>query len=480
MWFKVPALPSGTGALLFSSARDDTGDNHSLALFLTGDGELRIDMFWVATVIGDTGGLDDGTWHHVASVFDAATGITTLYLDGAVEQANNDINQTIPNIEEDTVLIGDTLNTEFPAGEGVEPLIGCVDDVGIYDQALTQPEVAAVMSEGFICCCCPHRFLSVDPNTMTVYETGETEGDFSVSLGYPPLKQGPPNEGTSVTVDFLIDPYVGLGPNDDIILIDGIGPENQVTFSRTAANWEVPEVILFKAIDDAIAEPPDLEEVQDILVSTNCAEEPNFNSERTVWATVVDNDQADILLTYTLPERNPVYADVTGPVQLWEEPRIKYGIPYPRWRKIGVTLQVPPAGGPVKLNAEIFSDASNPPLTDPCLPFLELNGLIFTAANYDVRQPIKIWGNDDDVLQAVGATVAGDQNYQADLVFTVIDDGGDERFTGMQRTVQFDIEDNECGAFGISYLDIGNPNAFTDPNIVTSIYTMRSRWWPVG
>ena len=41
----------------------------------------------------------------------------------------------------------------------------------------------------------------------------------------------------------------------------------------------------------------------------------------------------------------------------------------------------------------------------------------------------------------------------------VIDDGGDERFTGMERTVQFDIEDNECGAFSISYLDVGNPNA---------------------
>jgi len=154
-------------------------------------------------------------------------------------------------------------------------------------------------------------------------------------------------------------------------------------------------------------------------------------------------------------------------VQLWEEPRLKYGSTYKRWRKIGVTLQVPPTGGPVKVNAEIFSDFSNPPQTDPCVPFAETddpNGLIFTAGNYNVSQSIKIWGNDDAVLQVEGASGEGDQNYQATLVVTVIDDGGDERFAGMERTVQFDIEDNECGAYGISYLDIGNPNAFTDPN----------------
>jgi len=114
----------------------------------------------------------------------------------------------------------------------------------------------------------------------------------------------------------------------------------------------------------------------------------------------------------------------------------------------------------LKLNAEIFSDVSNPPLTDPCLPY----DLIFTAGNYNTPQAIKRWGNDDEVLQAIDATSEGDQYYQADLVFTVIDDGGDTRYTDMERTVQFNIEDNECGAFGISYLDVGNPNAFSDPN----------------
>jgi hypothetical protein len=67
-----------------------------------------------------------------------------------------------------------------------------------------------------------------------------------------------------------------------------------------------------------------------------------------------------------------------------------------------------------------------------------------------------MWGNDDEVLQAEGASAEGDQNYQAQVVVTVIDDGGDDRYTDLERTVDFDIEDNECGAFGILAMDVGN------------------------
>jgi hypothetical protein len=98
-----------------------------------------------------------------------------------------------------------------------------------------------------------------------------------------------------------------------------------------------------------------------------------------------------------------------------------------------------------------------------------------------------IWGVDDAVLQALEAAAEGDQNYRATLVVTVLDGGGDERYewleevldgegepldppefvlVGLEKVVEFDIEDNECGAFGLLAMDIGNPNAATDPNYV--------------
>jgi hypothetical protein len=163
-------------------------------------------------------------------------------------------------------------------------------------------------------------------------------------------------------------------------------------------------------------------------------------------------------------------------VQIWEQKRLNF---YTKWRKIGVTLQLPPSGDPVKLQAVVEEVEDRPggdhlPLTDPALPFLEIddpNGMIFTAENYDESQNIKIWANEDAVLQATNLDpeiqypdTEGQQNYQAQVVFTVVDDGGDDRYADMVREVDIDIEDNECGAFGTQPLDVGNPNAFTDPN----------------
>ncbi|MHC4500686.1 MAG: hypothetical protein ACYS21_16435, partial [Planctomycetota bacterium] len=185
--------------------------------------------------------------------------------------------------------------------------------------------------------------------------------------------------------------------------------------------------------------------------------------------------------------------------------------------KIGIQLQVKPENTAdpcsptsVKLNAEVTGDVEgdNLPATDPCLPFVETddpNGFTFTSTTssnglpggcpdhdlaskttcWNVDQNIKIWATNDDVLQVLSEegehpSSEGEQNYEATLVVTVIDGGGDERYQwteqtdpcdpcsvetfGLEKEVDFAIEDNECGAFGISYLDVGNPNAATDPN----------------
>jgi hypothetical protein len=360
----------------------------------------------------------------------------------------------------------------------------------------------------------PENPIAIDPNVMLVYETGETEGDFTVSLKFPPEGQGAPGnpDGTPFTVNIIVDPngFDG-GGNSDITLIGGSGPHNRISFTRDAGNWNTPKVIRFKAIEDSDPEPETagLADLQNIVVWAEpiSTTEPNWSrpvAQKLVGGTVWDNDKANILFTYTLPEKHAVYADympdVSEPVQLFEETRVRFGTDYLRWRKIGITLQVPPLidADPcrpteVKLQAVVEEVEDQPggdnlPHSDPCLPFLEIdepNGLIFTTANYNVRQVIKIWGVDDAALQVGGEgypSAEGDQNYQATLVVTVIDGGGDTRYgwfeedpedpcapeiqVGIEQEVQINIEDNECGAFGVVNLDIGNPNAATDPNYV--------------
>jgi len=334
-------------------------------------------------------------------------------------------------------------------------LEGVIIDVITHDE-----ETPPIGPARTISCPVPVLPILVDPNVMLVYETDETEGDFAISL------MNEPPAGATITI--TVDPNGG-GPSEDITLIGGSGVTGSITFDVNDSNWDEWHTICFKAIDDDIAEPPDLLETQDILVSSSWPgheTDANFVGEKHVKVDVEDNDQANILFKYSSVGQNATNKWVTGPVKLWEEPG-KYDV---QWRKIGVLLQIPPSGGPVKLNAVIEGEVEgdNLPPTDPCLPFEEIddpNGLIFTAGTYATPQKIKIWGNDDAVLQVEGASAEGDQNYQATLVVTVIDDGGDTRFTGLEREVTFNIEDNECGAFGILAMDIvGNPSRVSDPN----------------
>ena len=367
----------------------------------------------------------------------------------------------------------------------------------------------------------PENPINIDPNVMLVYETGETEGNFTVALKNPPVGQGSPGNpgGTPISVDIIVDPngYLsqsgevrGGGGNPDMILLGSSDPcDNRITFTKTAANWAVPEVIRFKAVDDSIAEPPTLYEVQNIAVwAVPTPHEPNLArpvAQKIVIPAVIDNDQANILFQVT-PSRGGARVPVTGPVQIWEEPELYQGTPRERWRKIGMQLQVQPAGGPVKLNAEVTGEivGDNLPTTVATLPFVEAddpncytftsttssNGLGTGCPDHDlankttcwnVDQDIKMWGTDDELLQVEDAAAKGDQNYQAGLRVWIMDGGGDERYQwtvladpcepgsvdetfSLEKEVQIDIEDNECGAFGVLAFDVGNPNAFTDPN----------------
>ncbi len=375
----------------------------------------------------------------------------------------------------------------FTCGSGEEV------DAAIQIAGGGEPTIEEVVAAGGTCedlagCPATSPFV-IDPNVMLVYETDATRGDFSVRM------KNPMEPETSVTV--TVDPNQAA---DDITLI-GTAPDGTITMIFDANNWDVPQPVVFEAIDDEIAEPPELLEPQRIVISSVYSEplqDPNWAGQKIVTVNVMDNDQANILFSVTRPRGGPKVT-VKGPVQLWEQYTASDLL---KWRKIFFKMQVQPVndadpGSPtsVKLNAVVEEVEDQPggdnlPPTDPCLPLPltdDPNCFTFTSTTstnetglpgdcpdwntgtktscWDVPQPIKIWGNDDEVLQ-VEAFAEGDQNYQAVLSVWVIDDGGDTRFTNLERTVDIDIEDNECGAFGISYLDVGNPNAATDPNYV--------------
>ncbi len=368
---------------------------------------------------------------------------------------------------------------------------------------VTEAIAAGGTCGGLAGCDAPPNPFIIDPNVMLVYETGETEGDFGVSLKTEP----PP--GATITI--TVDPNAG-GPSEDITLIGGSGDTGSIIFDVNDSNWDEPYIICFKAIDDDIAEPQEigdtLLEPQNILISSiwpGHETDANFVGERAVIAKVKDNDQPDILFTLTRAEQhNPKNPLLPGtPAQVWEQTRW-FVVPLKQWREIGVTLQVEPLNddpckvGYVRVIVANEGESGNQPImwlnpewdyNEPLPPIDEPNAIVFTSdgtavsgvigvvSKWDESYPILIFGNDDDVLQVLGEegeypSTEGNENYGASLLFSV-ESTSDERYAplnndnepeGLERSVIINIEDNECGAWGISYLDIGNPNAATDPN----------------
>jgi hypothetical protein len=492
-WFKTTTI-RGIAIGIGSSGNNDA--EHHVTIFEGPEGNVINDVWYTGNAATDTGGMANDTWHHYALVHENPD-TQTLYIDGDPD-GTGDIGYEYDCSFGGSLLIGDLLNEAVKTDVGADyegPLVawnGLIKDVGIYDVALDEAGVEEAMNDGFPLYG-PKNPLVVDPNVMLVYETGETVGDFDVSLRFPPVGQGPGNQGNPYTITVTIDPNGGNGGwgasaagEKDIQLLAGQGADNQVTLTFNTTNWNVPQTVFFKALEDTVPEPPEFIEINSIGVTiTSTVAEPNLNGDlggnpwtKNQVAQVWDNDQANILFSVSPFQRNNPKTPVTGPVQLWEEPGAVnwWDPPLDKWVKIWVTLQVKPLidGDPcqptsVKLQAVIEGEVAgdNFPLTDPCLPYEEIddpNGLIFTAGNYDTPQPIKVWGVDDSLLQAGGASADGDENYNVGLIVTVIDDGGDSRFTGLERIVDLDIEDNECGAYGMLPMDVSNPYYVTDPN----------------
>jgi hypothetical protein len=135
--------------ILISSARDNNPLNHSMALFASSwerdQGVLLHGNFWVDTV-GVQGNPLDGDWHHAAVTYDIQTQTHRVYLDGAVGWYGQ-FDPNIPNIADDKVRIGASLNPKFPDARATGNFVGDVNSVRIYDYALSPEEVCYLTQE---------------------------------------------------------------------------------------------------------------------------------------------------------------------------------------------------------------------------------------------------------------------------------------------------------------------------------------------
>jgi hypothetical protein len=83
--------------------------------------------------------VTDGTWHLLTGVYDQSAGSLAIYVDGAVE--GTVLGAAAPSYGNDPFLIG---GVAVPGSGPVNHHKGLLDDVRVYDHALSSGEIAAL------------------------------------------------------------------------------------------------------------------------------------------------------------------------------------------------------------------------------------------------------------------------------------------------------------------------------------------------
>ena len=165
-----------------------TGGSGTLtpAFFVDESGSLRLDVFYVNTVLSSAS-VTGGNWTHVAVTYDGTT--YRLYINGLPDGvgsfggADEGANGEGPW----AFTVGATLNGTFPQPNGVPgaPFDGEIDEVAVWHAALTPDQIGSVYSNGV-----PAITINVTQQPADVQTFGGLTGTFAVA-GAPVGTSGP-------------------------------------------------------------------------------------------------------------------------------------------------------------------------------------------------------------------------------------------------------------------------------------------------
>ncbi|MHC4440860.1 MAG: LamG domain-containing protein, partial [Planctomycetota bacterium] len=137
----------GPDQVIVSQAKGNFGRGKNW-LLIDSMGNLKSEFIWLTIGAWDSGPdlfssapINDGQWHHVGFVWDSYKVSRILYVDG-IEVAKDMMK------EDSFVYVEDGgINIGFQASIMHRPgyFSGLIDDVRIYDRALTAEEIAAII-----------------------------------------------------------------------------------------------------------------------------------------------------------------------------------------------------------------------------------------------------------------------------------------------------------------------------------------------
>jgi hypothetical protein len=140
-WVKLNDAGDGTAGGAFQTVVSQDGESHS-AFFLQYSGQdRRLAFSFVGTRALAPTAPTPGQWYHLVGVRDAANGQIKLYVNGQLASAVD-------------ACLGDASSGHTAIGRGqyngnpVDQLNGAIDQVHVYDRALTDADVASLFSSG--------------------------------------------------------------------------------------------------------------------------------------------------------------------------------------------------------------------------------------------------------------------------------------------------------------------------------------------
>ena len=314
----------------------------------------------------------------------------------------------------------------------------------------------------------------IDVNDIPIYEPqdidgpvpmGPTDGQIQVSLKWRPSEI---NDGEPNYIDFTCTVMVDPDPNQenagsaDFSFTKPVPPDPNgnvyLTFNQT--NWNQYQNVHVAATEDLLKEGDEASQVTFII--TIDIDDPNFGGpgsdpvETHMNLKVVDNDIPHISVSPYLEFMNVLTEDSPG-------------VP----RCVDVILSHKPTSDvDVLVHRESEYDIllESMSVMDPNLfTWADPNKLIFTPGNYNTPQEICLEAIDDNKLAEAGSErirgVIIFDGFSDDIRYKSSEEGGELEAT----EINFNVQDNECGAWGYDHADT-NEDCVVDLSEIAKLY----------
>lgn len=144
-WIKTSQSSLGS----YLAIRDTSGGGSGiLAVFPLNvtSGKVSFDTWdYASNRVTSNTTVNDGQWHHVVGIFDASTGLASLYIDGKFDNSDTQ-SGSAPNVSK-MVRLGGNINT---GGAMTQPYDGQIDEAKVFNYALTTQQILTVFREGAV------------------------------------------------------------------------------------------------------------------------------------------------------------------------------------------------------------------------------------------------------------------------------------------------------------------------------------------